>query len=50
MATDRELKDIAFKWFLQQRGVGNPISDPILGIEVFTAKFVVCFFVKTIII
>lgn len=30
MASNKELEDVIFKWFLQQRGMGNPITGPIL--------------------
>lgn len=43
MATDKELENIVFKWFVQQLGMGSPILDPILCIELFTAKFLVFF-------
>ncbi|KAG5885583.1 hypothetical protein JTB14_003781 [Gonioctena quinquepunctata] len=29
-ATNKNLEDAVFKWFLQQRSMGNPISGPIL--------------------
>lgn len=29
-ATNKDLEDAVFKWFLQQRSMGNPISGPIL--------------------
>lgn len=33
MAENEELKDVLFKWFLQQQAVVNPLSGPIVSEE-----------------